>query len=69
MRGLVKNTEKILRLISDLPCINQYILVGGTALSLHINKRKSDDLDFCRWSKNLKSDRPAVDWPAIEQEL
>ena len=43
--------------------------LGGSALSLQINKRKSEDLDFCIWSKNLKKDKPVVHWPAIEKEL
>lgn len=50
-------------------CIKDYTLIGGTAISLQINSRLSEDLDFCRWSTNLKSDKPTVDWPQIEKEL
>ena len=38
-------------------------------MSLQINKRKSEDLDFCIWSRNLKKDKPIVNWPIIEKEL
>jgi len=69
MKGLNQHTEKILRSVANLACIKDYTLIGGTALSLQINNRKSEDMDFCIWSKNLKKDKPAVDWPAIEKEL
>jgi RNA recognition motif-containing protein len=69
MQGLAKHIERIFRAVSTLPCFRDYTLIGGTALALQINKRKSEDLDFCIWSKNLKRDKPKVNWPAIEQEL
>jgi hypothetical protein len=69
VQGLTKDTGKIFRAVSFLSCVQGYVLIGGTALSLQINKRKSEDLDFCVWSKKLKKDKPAVDWPVIEREL
>jgi len=69
MQGLARHTEKIFRSISTLNCIKDYILIGGSALSLQINKRKSEDLDFCIWSKNLKKDIPTVDWSSIEKDI
>jgi len=69
MEGLTKNTQNVFEKISLLPCIKDYILVGGTALSLQINKRLSEDLDFCKWTKNIKKDKPTVDWVQIEKEL
>ena len=69
MQGIAENTNKIFEAISTLNCIKGFILIGGTALSLQIAKRISEDLDFCKWSTNLKHDKPTVDWPAIEQEL
>jgi len=69
MQGLAKQTSEIFEAISLLNCIKGYTLVGGTALSLQINKRKSEDLDFCIWAKNLRTDKPIVDWPQIEKEL
>jgi RNA recognition motif-containing protein len=69
MQGLAKPTERVFRSVSTLPCLKEFTLIGGSALSLQINKRKSEDLDFCIWSKNLKKDKPVVNWPAIEKEL
>ena len=69
MNGLTKNTEKIFEAVSLLDCIKDYTLIGGTAISLQIGKRLSEDLDFCKWSMNLKKDKPAVDWPQIKKEL
>jgi hypothetical protein len=69
MQGLAPKTELLFEAISNLNCIRDYVLIGGTALSLQIGKRLSEDLDFCKWSTNLKKDKPTVDWPNIEKEL
>lgn len=69
MKGLTKNTEKIFEAVSLLNCIKDYVLIGGTAISLQLGKRLSEDLDFCKWSTNIKKDKPTVDWPQIKKEL
>jgi predicted nucleotidyltransferase component of viral defense system len=69
MKGLSKYTDNLFVPLSGLKCISVYTLIGGGALSLQINKRKSEDLDFCVWTKDLKKDKPEVDWPSIESEL
>jgi len=69
MKGLADQTEPIFRAVSELPCIREYTMIGGTALALQINHRKSEDLDFCIWTKNPKTDKPTVNWPVIEKEL
>ncbi|HUX57442.1 MAG TPA: nucleotidyl transferase AbiEii/AbiGii toxin family protein [Bacteroidales bacterium] len=69
MQGLKEKTEKIFEEISKLSCIKDYALIGGTAISLQIGKRLSEDLDFCKWSKNLRKDKPTVDWPQIQKQL
>jgi predicted nucleotidyltransferase component of viral defense system len=69
MQGLTERTNSIFEAISKLDCIKDYTLIGGTALSMQIGKRLSEDLDFCKWSTHLKTDKPTVDWPAIEKEL
>jgi len=69
MNGLTKNAEKIFEAVSLLDCIKDYTLIGGTAISLQIGKRLSEDLDFCKWSTNLKKDKPTVDLPQIQKEL
>lgn len=69
MQGLTKQTEKVFRSLSLLPFTGEFTLIGGSALALQINHRLSEDLDFCIWSKQLKKDKPVVDWPTIEKEL
>jgi predicted nucleotidyltransferase component of viral defense system len=69
MNGLTKNTDDLFEPLSGLKCVNEYTLIGGSALSIQINKRKSEDLDFCMWTKDAKKDKPEVNWPLIEKEL
>ncbi len=69
MLGLANKTEKIFKSVSLLDCIKGYTFIGGTALAMQINKRQSEDLDFCIWSKNIKKDKPIVDWPFIQDDL
>ena len=68
MNGLAPHTLRIFEAVASLDCIKPYLLVGGTALSLQINTRQSEDLDFMKW-RTSKSDRPEVDWFHIEKEL
>jgi Nucleotidyl transferase AbiEii toxin, Type IV TA system len=69
MKGLAKYTDDLFVPLSCLKCISDYTLIGGSALSLQINKRNSEDLDFCIWTKDLKKEKPEIDWPSIEMEL
>ena len=67
-KSLAPHTGKVFEAISRLECIKPYTLVGGTALSLQIGKRQSEDLDFMKWLSK-KGEKPEVDWPAIKKEL
>ena len=42
--------------------------MGGTALSLQLGTRLSEDLDFMRWKAD-KNDRLEIDWPGIKRGL
>lgn len=68
MKGLAPHTQVIFEAISALDCIKPYLLVGGTALSLQINTRQSEDLDFMKWRTN-KNEKQEVEWYKIEKEL
>lgn len=68
MKGVTENTEKIFQSLSTLECIKPYVLAGGTALSLQLNARKSEDLDFMKW-RTTKSEKMEVAWHRIEKEL
>lgn len=66
-RSLAPHTGRIFETISRFECIKPFTLVGGTALSLQIEKRQSEDLDFMKWQQ--KNDKCEVDWPTIKNEL
>jgi len=68
MKGLASHTASIIDALSRLECIKPYVLVGGTALSLQLGTRESEDLDFMSWRKN-RNDMREVDWPRIKKEL
>ena len=66
--GLAPHTEKIFVGISELTCIKPFVLVGGTALSIQLQTRLSEDLDFMRWQTGPDDDLD-IRWPTIEREL
>lgn len=43
---LPENTKRVLELLKNQPWMTPFCLVGGTALSLQIKHRQSEDLDF-----------------------
>lgn len=67
-QGLTTNIEAIIEQVAQLECIKPYILGGGTALAIQIGHRKSEDLDFMMW-RISKTEKPEVNWNAIEREL
>ena len=68
MIGLTPTTDALFDKISNMSCIKPYVLVGGTALSLQLGTRLSEDLDFMSW-RTSKNERREVDWPTIKNEL
>ena len=64
-KSLAPHTGKVFEAISRLECIKPYTLVGGTALSLQIEKRQSEDLDFMKWLTK-RNEKPEVAWPASQ---
>lgn len=68
MNGLAPHTSKLFEAVSKLECIKPYVLVGGTALSLQIGTRQSEDLDFMKW-RTRKEEKMEISWLQIEKEL
>ena len=68
MEGLAPHTSSLFEAISLLDCIKPYTLVGGTALSLQLHTRESEDLDFMSWRTD-KNEHREVDWPQIKRQL
>jgi hypothetical protein len=66
MKGLSDETNEVFEPVSNLVCIKEFILIGGTALALQTGHRLSEDLDFCKWPLPGKSD---INWPQILNEL
>lgn len=68
MKGLAPHTLQVFEAVSRLDCIKPYLLVGGTALSLQIGTRRSEDLDFMKW-RTSKAEKMEVAWYRVEKEL
>ena len=68
MNGLAPHTSELFERISLLEFIKPFVLVGGTALSLQLNLRQSEDLDFMRWKQSPK-DKLEVGISTIKHEL
>ena len=65
---LAPHTGKLIEAVSKLECIKPFVLVGGTALSIQLKTRQSEDLDFMRWQQG-KSDTLDIGWSSIQREL
>lgn len=48
-----ENTEALAKKIAGEALLDQFLLVGGTALSVYLNHRLSEDLDFATTEKKL----------------
>lgn len=68
MPALTPQTSEIFDRVTNLPCIKDYILVGGTALSLQLETRLSEDLEFMQWKGSGKK-QPEVNRVLIQKEL
>ena len=66
--ALVEKTFRVIDSISRMECIKPYILVGGTALSLQLKHRMSEDLDFMTWQKKI-SDKTEIAIREIKKEI
>jgi len=69
MDGVNSSTETVLLSLSKSDLVKDYTLVGGTALSIQINTRISEDLDFCVWQDRIGEKLYEVKWAKIENFL
>ncbi len=67
-QSLAPQTGRLIEAVSQLECIKPFLLVGGTALSIQLKTRQSEDLDFIRWQQG-KNDTLDIGWPSIQREL
>ena len=65
--GLTTATKEVFEQVSQLECIKDLFLCGGTGQSLQMNHRLSEDLDF--ELIGLRRERPELDFGAIIGEV
>ena len=52
-KALLPKTFKVLNVLAKLPFLQEYTFVGGSALALYLNHRKSEDIDLFTWHDSL----------------
>ena len=67
IKGLTPATQEVFEQVSQLDCIKELFLCGGTGQSLQMNHRLSEDLDF--ELIGLRKNRPELDFIAILGEI
>lgn len=65
--GLTPATKEVFTEVSELDCIRNLYLCGGTGQSIQMNHRLSEDLDF--ELLGLRKERPKLDMGGIIEEL
>ncbi len=65
---LTPETNQVLNEIVTIEEVRPYVLIGGSALTIHINHRLSEDLDFAQWNED-KSHRLTINANAIFNSL
>ncbi len=53
LKSLLPNTEQVLIKISHAPLLKNFTFVGGSALAVYLNHRKSEDIDLFTWQATL----------------
>ena len=66
-KGLTPKTAEVFETVSKLNCIKGLYLCGGTAQSIMMNHRLSEDLDF--ELIGTKKERPGLDFKNILEEI
>lgn len=65
--GLTDATREVFESVSKLECIKDLLLCGGTGISIQLNHRLSEDLDF--ELIGTKKERPQLDFGGIIREI
>lgn len=65
--GLTPKTKEVFKDVSNLECIKGLVLCGGTAQSIQMNHRLSEDLDF--ELIGVRKERPQLDFKGIITEI
>ena len=54
--ALAQKTKNVLIILSKLEELKQFTFVGGSALSVYLKHRMSEDLDFFSWENELRNE-------------
>lgn len=65
--GLTDSTKEVFESVSKLECIKNLLLCGDTGISIQLNLRLSEDLDF--ELIGTKKERPQLDFGGIIREI
>lgn len=65
--GLTSSTQEVFETVSKMECIKNLLLCGGTGISIQLNHRLSEDLDF--ELIGTRKDRPQLDFGGIIKEI
>ena len=65
--GLTDSTKEVFESVSKLECIKDLTLCGGTGISIQLNHRLSEDLDF--ELIGTRKERPQLDFGGIIREI
>lgn len=57
LNGLAKNTRAVLVELSELDIFDEYTFAGGSAISIYLNHRISEDLDFFSPAKEINTEK------------
>jgi predicted nucleotidyltransferase component of viral defense system len=53
LKNLLPETEEVLKNIAGLGIVSDFTFVGGSALSIYLSHRFSEDIDLFTWNKTL----------------
>lgn len=56
-KNLLPRTAKVLLALSENPILQSFTFVEGSALTLYLNHRLSEDIDLFSWTKSLPGDQ------------
>ncbi len=55
LKMLLPDTEKVLQQLSTLTLLDNYSFVGGSALTIYLSHRYSEDIDLFTWDTQINS--------------
>jgi len=57
LNSLPNNTKEVLLSLSETEIVTDFTFVGGSALSIYLNHRKSEDIDLFTWKETIDAEQ------------